>query len=130
MKITRIYNSNGKIIIGEQLGHNYNGTITIRNPVSVFSILGRTYLRSYCLYSTITIENCKNDKVSSELHDVYSRFILMEYILDDLPRKEFIYFMKWNFCSRLLLPFLALAKLLSGDRLKEVKKEIKRFRDY
>lgn len=125
---TRIYNSNGKIILGQQLADQYDGTFIIRNPVIVFSLFGRIYFRSYSLYSTLTVDKCKSEKVSAELHNVYSRFILLEYMLNDLPRKEFIYLMKWSYCSRLLLPFLALANLMSGKVLKDVKCEIKRFK--
>lgn len=125
---TKLYNSNGKIILGQQLADQYDGTFIIRNPVIVFSLFGRVYFRSYSLYSTLTVDKCKSENVSAELHNVYSRFILLEYMLNDLPRKEFICLMKWSYCSRILLPFLALANLMSGKVLKDVKLEIKGFR--
>lgn len=122
-----IYKYGQKTILGCQPIENYDGTFTIRNPIEITSFLGRIYLRSFSLYNCITIPYCSREKVSEVLNEVYSRFILIEYIVHELPGKEFLSLMRFNYFSRLLFPFIALANLMSGDKKKSVKEEIVSF---
>lgn len=122
-----IYKYGKKTIIGSQVIDNYDGTFTIRNPIEVISILGRVYFKSFSLYNCITIPYCSREKVSEVLNEVYSRFILIECVVHELPGKEFLSSMKFNYFSRLLFPFIGLANLMSGDKKKSVQEEIVSF---
>jgi hypothetical protein len=122
-----LYKYGRKTILGNQLSDNYDGTYTIRNPVEIISVFGRLYLKSLSLYNTITIVKLGRKDISDQLKNVYSRFILLEYIILDLPKKDFIYLMKFNYFSRLMFPFIPLANLMSGEQKKSVQREIVTF---